>query len=82
MYRIDTLGTRGLIYFCKFSATSDWIKVEKKANIKNRYNEVPHLTLDTIWESDKTQENVTNKMFVIGNMKLVSFSLFLDALPP
>ena len=25
----------------------------KKANIKNRYNQVQHLTQDTIWESDK-----------------------------
>ena len=29
------------------------IKV-KKAKIRNRYNQVPHLTRDTIWESDKT----------------------------
>ena len=27
--------------------------VKKKAKIKNRYNQVPHLTRDTIWESDK-----------------------------
>ena len=28
-------------------------KVKKKAKIRNRYNEVPHLTQDTIVESDK-----------------------------
>ena len=28
-------------------------KVRKKANIRNRYNQVPHLTRDTIWENDK-----------------------------
>ena len=28
-------------------------KKEKKANIRNGYNQVPHLTQDTIWESDK-----------------------------
>ena len=28
-------------------------KVKKKAKIRNRYNQVPHLTRDTIWESDK-----------------------------
>ena len=28
-----------------------------KAKIKNRYNQVPHLTQDTAWESDKTQED-------------------------
>ena len=29
--------------------------------IRNPYNQLPHLTQDTIWESDKTQENVTYK---------------------
>ena len=28
-------------------------KVRKKATIRNRYNQVPHLTQDTIWEGDK-----------------------------
>ena len=28
-------------------------KVGKKAKIRNRYNQVPHLTQDTVWESDK-----------------------------
>ena len=28
-------------------------KVGKRAKIKNRYNQVPHLTLDTTWQSDK-----------------------------
>ena len=27
--------------------------VRKKAKIRNRYNQVSHLTQDTIWESDK-----------------------------
>ena len=35
------------------------INVRKKAKIRNRYNQVPHLTPDTLWESDKTQENIT-----------------------
>ena len=29
------------------------------ANIRNRYNQVPHLSQYTTWESDKTQENIT-----------------------
>ena len=29
------------------------IKVRKKAEIMNQYNQVPHLTQDAIWESDK-----------------------------
>ena len=28
-------------------------KVRKKATIRNQYNQVPHLTQDTVWESDK-----------------------------
>ena len=39
------------------------IKEKSLAKIRNRYNQVPHLTRETIWESDKntrkhhTQEN-------------------------
>ena len=29
------------------------IKERKRAKIRNRYNQVPHLTQDTVWESDK-----------------------------
>ena len=29
-------------------------KVRKIAKIRNRYNQVPHLTQDTTWKSDKT----------------------------
>ena len=29
------------------------IKVRKATKIRNQYNEVPHLTQDTTWESDK-----------------------------
>ena len=29
------------------------MEVRKNIKIRNRYNQVPHLTLDTIWESDK-----------------------------
>ena len=38
------------------------MKVRKKAKIRNQYNQVPHLTQNTLWESDKhTQENITYK---------------------
>ena len=30
------------------------MKVREKANIRNQYNEVQHLTQDPIWESDKS----------------------------
>ena len=33
-------------------------KVRKKATIRNQ---MPHLTQDTEWENDKTQENITHK---------------------
>ena len=36
-------------------------KVRKKANIRKRYNQLPHLTQDTALESDKTQENIRYK---------------------
>ena len=35
-------------------------KVRKMAKIRNRYNQVPHLTRDTTWESDK-KHNKHNK---------------------
>ena len=35
------------------------LKVRKKA--RNRYNQVPHLSQDTKWESNKITINITNK---------------------
>ena len=32
--------------------------VKKKANISNQYNQVPHLTRDTVWESRNTRGNI------------------------
>ena len=37
------------------------VKLGREAKIKNRYNQVTHLTRNAIWESDKTQENTTLK---------------------
>ena len=36
------------------------IKVRKKAKIRNTYNQIRHLTQDSIWESEKTQETLWN----------------------
>ena len=36
-------------------------KVRTAGKIRNQYNQVPHLTQDTTWESDKPQLNITNK---------------------
>ena len=35
--------------------------VRKTAKIRKRYNQVPHLTQDTTWESNKNTINITNK---------------------
>ena len=37
------------------------VKVSKVAKIRNRYNQVPHLTQDTNLESDKLTEDTTNE---------------------
>ena len=34
----------------------DFLQSGKKKTIRIWYNPIPHLTQDTIWESDKTQE--------------------------
>ena len=31
------------------------LRLRRKAKNRNQYNQAPHLTLDTTWESDKTQ---------------------------
>ena len=38
-------------------------KVSQGAKIRNRYNQVPHLTRDTnaLWESEKLQLDTTNE---------------------
>ena len=50
-------------------------KVRKKAKIRNRYNQVPHLTQDSTWESDKntrkhhTQKSLDVSPFPAGDHK-------------
>ena len=39
LHELDYYGIRG--------STQKWIKVSKGAKIRNRYNQVPHLTHDT-----------------------------------
>ena len=36
-------------------------KVRKTTKIRKQYNQVPHLTQDTTWESNKNTINITNK---------------------
>ena len=37
------------------SGSAVYMKVRKAATIRNRYNQVPHLTQDTTWGSDKSR---------------------------
>ena len=52
-----------------------WLLNKMKAEIRNQYNQVSHLTLDTIWECDKntkkyhTQENQDVSPFPAGDHK-------------
>ena len=52
------------------------IKVRKTTKIRNRYNQVPHLSQDTKWESNKITINITSKSqevspFPLGDHKAV-----------
>ena len=40
-------------------------EIRKAAKIRNRYNQVPHLTQDTIWDGEKNT-NITNKSLEVG----------------
>ena len=50
-------------------------KIRKEAKIRNRYKLVPHLTRNTIWESDNntikhhTQESQKASPFLVGDRK-------------
>ena len=57
MLHIKYQGTR----HCRFRQEDLFyfpnIKVKQRAKPRNRYNQVPQLTRDTIWISDKIQKN-------------------------
>ena len=53
------------------------IKGRKKAKISYRYNQVPHLTQDTIlWESDKAQEKNHTQESQESSLLMFSISLW------
>ena len=57
----------------------DVIKIRKNAKIRNRCNQVPHLTQDTTWESKKNTQNITYKRAKsLAFSKQVSPSLQLE----
>ena len=45
------------------------MKVRNMAKIRKRYNQEPHLTQDTTWESNKNKINITNKRINITNKR-------------
>ena len=52
MYKYLNIGS--LVSFLDTSFFISIMNVRKKAKIRNRYNQVPHLTQATVWESDET----------------------------
>ena len=49
--QMQTMG-QDFAKYTLLKAVKDNYKVRKGAKIRNRYNQVPHLTQDTTWESD------------------------------
>ena len=72
IYEIKVLGILKSILY----------QVSKKAKIRNRYNQVPHLTQDTTWESDKNtrkhhiQKCLEVSPFLTGNNIFLCFSQY------
>ena len=56
---------RSCTYYCLFVSMFLYIilcvKVRKTTRIRNRCNQVPHLSQDTKWESNKITINIANK---------------------
>ena len=50
---LDSLYNQQILLNHKLLA--NLLKIRKAVKIRIRYNQVPHLTQDTTWESDKTQ---------------------------
>ena len=51
------------------SLMSTVIKVRKTAKIKNRYNQVPHLTQDTVWGSVKHKKHHIQKSQEVSRLQ-------------
>ena len=65
-----------MIFFLRIQVAYTFLeKVRKKAKIRYRYQQIPHLTQDTIWKSDKntrkhhTQESQEVCPFPAGDHK-------------
>ena len=51
---VSTQQINTAIYLCH-------LKVRKRAEIRNRYNQAPHLTQDTTWKVTTSQLDITNE---------------------
>ena len=51
--------------------------VSKGAKIRNRYNQVPHLTQDTNWKVTNSQLDTTNESQEVSPFPAVEFSNFV-----
>ena len=57
--------THGQVVFNSFKSLEFFLSLytfdfqKKEAKNQEGYNHVPHLTQDSVWESDKAQENIT-----------------------
>ena len=75
MIKQNTVQT-GVTNYTKVHKHLKMVKIRKKAKIRNRYNPIPHLTQDTIPESDKNtrkhqiQENQEVSPFPAGDHKV------------
>ena len=66
LHKLDYYGIRG--------STHKWIKLSKGTKIRNRYNQVPHLTQDTNGKVTNSQLDTTNESqevspFPVGDHK-------------
>ena len=43
------------------------VKVRKRAKIRNRYNQAPHLTQDTNWKLTSSQLDITNESQAVSS---------------
>ena len=57
-------------------------KVKQRAKTRNQYNQVPQLTRDTIWESDKIQENTTHKRSKRSALSQQVITCLCENMPP
>ena len=44
-----------------------WVKVSKGAKIRNRYNQVPHLTLSLIWQTGDTRDQSHLQVWIVAS---------------